>query len=118
MTEANRYRIADKRLSCKHCGGEVFSHRSGQINTAALTFLNLDWLNASADIYVCARCGFLHWFLGGEHWRESEDADEVALPPEPADIDDRSSATECLSCGAQIAVGENACGACGWSYRK
>jgi hypothetical protein len=63
MSEATGYRIGGVRLSCKHCGGEAFTHRQGQLNTAAMSFLNLDWLNRSADIYVCDGCGFLHWFL-------------------------------------------------------
>lgn len=120
MSDASRYRIHGVRLTCKHCAGELFTHRTGQLNTAGLTFLNLDWLNPSADVYVCQRCGFLHWFLDAGHRREV-DADEEAsppLPPEPADLDDASTTTQCLSCGAVIPAGKDTCENCGWTYRN
>jgi len=90
--------IKDVPLECKHCGSGHFAHRRAQLNTAAMTFLNLDWLNASADIYVCERCGYLHWFLGSSTTdTELEDA-------------------PCLSCGASIPPEVDACPKCGWSY--
>lgn len=28
-----------------------------------MTFLNLEWMNKSATVFVCVRCGRLEWFL-------------------------------------------------------
>jgi hypothetical protein len=53
-----------KELSCVVCGFDEFYARKAQLNTAGLTFLNLDWLNESAQCHVCARCSYIHWFLG------------------------------------------------------
>jgi hypothetical protein len=120
MGEASRYRIHGVGLKCQHCGGDVFAHRTAQLNTPALTFLNLDWLNRSSDVYVCERCGFLHWFLDAGHRQVAGAAEEFApaLPPEPIDGDDASSPTTCLACGTTIEPGQDACGKCGWTYRQ
>ncbi|WP_242833119.1 hypothetical protein [Desulfosporosinus acidiphilus] len=32
------------------------------MNTAGATFLNLDWLNKSATILICTKCGYIQWF--------------------------------------------------------
>ncbi len=34
-----------------------------QLNTAGMTFLDLDWANRSATTLTCAECGRLQWFL-------------------------------------------------------
>lgn len=54
--------ISGHRLVCPVCGGEHFWQRSTQLNTAGLTFLKLDWANASAENYVCDTCGYMFWF--------------------------------------------------------
>jgi len=33
------------------------------LNTKVLTFFEADWLANTAEVFVCARCGFLHWVL-------------------------------------------------------
>lgn len=58
-----RYEIAGKAVVCSHCGGEEFDERSGQLNTAGASLLNLDWANATARVLVCQSCGHLEWFL-------------------------------------------------------
>lgn len=58
-----RYEIAGLYVTCSHCGGDEFDERSAQLNTAAASFLNLDWANASARVLVCRSCGHLEWFL-------------------------------------------------------
>ena len=58
-----RYEIAGKAVFCSHCGGEEFDERSGQLNTAGASLLNLDWANATARVLVCQSCGHLEWFL-------------------------------------------------------
>ena len=57
--------IAGMPLRCQHCGYEQFAEREAQLHTATLTFLNLEWLGKTADLYICGRCGFVHWFLRG-----------------------------------------------------
>jgi hypothetical protein len=37
--------------------------REAQLNTAAASFFNFDWTNPSGNCYVCAKCGYIHWFL-------------------------------------------------------
>ena len=103
-------------LTCKHCGTGKFTHRTSQLNTATLSFFDLDWLNASADVYVCASYGYLHWFLKGTLLPES--AADYDPPDEPVPTDDTSAATECLGCGESIPPGTDTCAKCGWSYRK
>jgi len=53
-------------LVCQVCGCDQFFPRKGQLNTAVMTFLNLDWTNPTADCLVCGRCGYVHWFLGSK----------------------------------------------------
>jgi len=120
MGNGNEVTVKDVPLKCKHCGSGRFSHRRSQLNTAAMTFFNLDWLNASADIYVCEDCGFLHWFLGslGASIRREPEMDNVPLPDGPIPADDTSAASECLACGKTIPPGMDTCPKCGWSYRS
>jgi hypothetical protein len=55
--------LGDLPLHCEICKGDHFWHRRAQLNTAVLSFFNFDWANATADCYVCDRCGYIHWFL-------------------------------------------------------
>ena len=55
--------IAGKPLRCQHCGHDEFTTREAQLHTATLTFFNLEWLGKNADLYICGRCGFIHWFV-------------------------------------------------------
>ncbi len=55
--------IGTIQLRCAICGYDRFREREAQLNTAAATFFNFDWANASAVCYVCAQCGYIHWFL-------------------------------------------------------
>lgn len=53
-------------FKCQVCSHDNFYQREGKVQTTALTFFDLEWLNASANCVVCARCGFVHWFLPTE----------------------------------------------------
>ncbi|MEA2453487.1 MAG: hypothetical protein QOG04_2197 [Actinomycetota bacterium] len=55
--------IAGIQLKCEICKQENFYAREAQLNTPGLTFLDLDWMNATATCAVCANCGYVHWFL-------------------------------------------------------
>jgi hypothetical protein len=59
---AGRFMAAGKQIACPHCAGEIFELRSAVVNTRAMTFLRLDWLNRGAAILVCESCGLLSWF--------------------------------------------------------
>lgn len=59
---SGRFTAAGKPIACPHCAGEIFELRSAVVNTKALTFLRLDWLNRGAAVLVCEACGLLNWF--------------------------------------------------------
>lgn len=61
--EEQTFERAGRQVTCSHCGGTDFEEGSAQLNTAGLTFLDLDWLNKSATIYRCAACGHIEWFV-------------------------------------------------------
>jgi uncharacterized protein len=94
--------IAGAPLRCQHCGHRHFLEKKAQLNTSLLTFFDLDWLNRSAMLYVCCRCGLIHWFLPGIG--EVEEIDDAPV--------------DCLSCGASLPGGATQCPSCGWSYKK
>jgi hypothetical protein len=52
-----------KRLVCLVCGRNRFHERNALLNTRAATFLRVDWANREATNFVCAECGYVHWFL-------------------------------------------------------
>jgi uncharacterized protein len=56
------YAIADKPIVCAHCRGRTFQAGEAQLNQALSTFVNLDWLDASATILVCTQCSQIQWF--------------------------------------------------------
>jgi hypothetical protein len=61
--EAETVEIAGQPLKCLVCGHDRFNQREAQLNTAAATFFNFDWANASGLCVVCDNCGYIHWFL-------------------------------------------------------
>ncbi|MFZ0013160.1 MAG: hypothetical protein WAL25_03500 [Acidimicrobiia bacterium] len=62
-SEPQGVQILGEPMRCEICGHDRFYQREGMINTTGMTFLELDWLNSSASCVVCARCGYVHWFL-------------------------------------------------------
>ena len=59
--------VRDRTFSCHVCGGTTFIQREVQLNTAGMSFLDLDWLNRAADGAVCESCGYVHLFFGHQH---------------------------------------------------
>ena len=55
--------LGGKPLVCLVCENDHFWRREGQLNTAGLSFLGLDWANASALCCICDACGYIHWFM-------------------------------------------------------
>ena len=98
------YFIHGRPLRCHHCAGDQFTHRDAELTPALQQLFGPAWGQPSADIYICARCGFVHWFIPQE--------DGV-----PTDVDDVSEESECLECGAIIPAGKVACPQCGWTYQ-
>ncbi len=63
MPELKRVTIKGLMLRCGHCGGSAFIPRKWQLTAPLTSCLGLDSLNEAADVFVCAKCGQLYWFL-------------------------------------------------------
>jgi predicted nucleic-acid-binding Zn-ribbon protein len=61
--EAARFLAAGKEVSCLQCEGSLFRQGKAQLNTAAMSLLDLDWANKSATTLVCTQCGFISWYF-------------------------------------------------------
>jgi uncharacterized protein len=59
----DQFTVAGKTVRCRHCGGDHFVEGRAQLNSAGLSFLNLDWANRSAATLTCTGCGLIEWFL-------------------------------------------------------
>ena len=71
-------------LACHVCGGLRFASREIKMTTTGMTFLDLDWLNRSAEGVICLRCGFVHTFMGNAHqWVEPSAVALDDLPRDP-----------------------------------
>jgi predicted nucleic-acid-binding Zn-ribbon protein len=56
--------VKGKPLVCPICGNNHFWLKKILLNTAALTFLDLDWANRRANCFICSECTFIYWFQG------------------------------------------------------
>ncbi len=63
MPELKRVTISGVMLRCAHCGGGAFTPRKWQLAAPLTSVITLGSLNETADVFVCAKCGRLHWFL-------------------------------------------------------
>jgi predicted nucleic-acid-binding Zn-ribbon protein len=61
--DGERYTVAGKSVTCAHCSHDRFVEGRAQLNTAGMSFLNLDWANRSAATLTCTNCGRIEWFL-------------------------------------------------------
>jgi hypothetical protein len=104
--QASTFEIADKELLCQHCGNRYFFVKSAQLNTSFFEFINLEWLNQGGKLFVCSRCGFIHWFLPAVWATESIEVFEGEDSP-----------VECLSCNSVLPAGTSKCPSCGWTYK-
>lgn len=96
--------VDGKTLVCVHCQGTRFVKRQAQLNTSFMTFFDLDWLNQSAEIFVCTQCGRIEWFLDS-----SGNGDALSSITET---------TKCLACGNKMPAGTEVCSECGWTYKQ
>lgn len=62
-SEPKKYVVQEKPFACLACAHDHFREREAQLNTATATFFGFDWANATANCLVCAKCGYVHWFL-------------------------------------------------------
>ena len=76
-------RPAQRFLSCHACEGLVFAQREIKMTTTGMTFLDLDWLNRSAEGAICVRCGFVHTFMGDAH----QFVDPAVVDPKDLPVD-------------------------------
>ena len=53
---SDEYQVNGVKAKCIHCGHSHFELGSAQLNTAGMTFLNLDWANGSASLLSCKGC--------------------------------------------------------------
>jgi uncharacterized protein len=57
-----RFAVEGQVVTCSHCRGDDFAPGEAQLNTAGMTFLDLDWANRSAYTLMCTNCGHIEWF--------------------------------------------------------
>ena len=57
------YSAGGKNVVCRQCEGDTFAEGSALLNTAGMTFMNLDWANKSAVTLACTECGHVLWFM-------------------------------------------------------
>ena len=57
-----RVRLNQHLLKCQVCKSDFFEKREAILATSFLSFFNLSCFNQSGSAYVCANCGFIHWF--------------------------------------------------------
>lgn len=110
-----QYEIAKKQLKCTHCGNTDFKRGKAQLNTALLTFFDMEFLNDTADTFLCTNCGKIEWFLPGAVKNESN---YVTSEKETTWVNNISEESDCLSCGETIPPGSSNCPSCGWSYNS
>ena len=55
--------IQGRELKCLVCGHDAFRKKEAQLNSAATSLMNLEWTAPSGTCYICAKCGYIHWFL-------------------------------------------------------
>ncbi|TCS96548.1 hypothetical protein [Hazenella coriacea] len=60
--KTDRYQANGIDITCIHCQYDQFDLGKAQLNTAVMSFFDLDFLNKSAHTLTCHRCGYVHWF--------------------------------------------------------
>ena len=61
-TEDGHYEVGGKRVSCSHCSNTQFNSKEILLNTWLMSLLRIDWLDSSATVLSCNKCGQLTWF--------------------------------------------------------
>lgn len=58
----NRFEIAEKELTCPHCGNRYFMEREALLDGRAMSFLNIEEFGSGATTLTCTNCGHVDWF--------------------------------------------------------
>ncbi|MGB5811226.1 MAG: hypothetical protein WBG86_11885 [Polyangiales bacterium] len=61
--EAREFDVGDKQMRCQFCDETKFWTKKAQLNTAVMSFFDVEWLNPEATCLICDSCGYVHWFL-------------------------------------------------------
>ena len=124
MADRVRGTVNGRELRCHHCGGREFDHKTAALDRLALGgLLHLEgtWGHAAA-IYVCAGCGFAHFFMPvpdvRHQFRKTPAAESPSEKPAAKPRPKKPLPEEaCLSCGRPIPADADVCAACGWSWQ-
>jgi hypothetical protein len=114
--------INDAMLVCNQCECDQFYSSKFNPRKDGLNLLGLDGISNSIDVFICSKCGFIHWFastLPSEIPISSnplETSEEIVVPEK--DPDNLSGPSECMSCGKLIPNGYDHCPSCGWTYKE
>jgi hypothetical protein len=65
-TKDGHFEVVGKKVSCSHCHGTRFAAKDILLNTWLLSLLRIDWLDSSATVLACEKCGQLTWFAQDE----------------------------------------------------
>jgi hypothetical protein len=65
-TDGGHYEVAGRKVNCSHCNGSSFISKEILLNTWLLSLLRIDWLDSSATVLACEKCGHLTWFAQDE----------------------------------------------------
>jgi uncharacterized protein len=63
VTGGHSFSLLGKSIVCPQCGSNQFEMGSALLNTAGMTFMNLDWANRQATILTCTTCSHIQWYL-------------------------------------------------------
>jgi hypothetical protein len=62
--EPKTYKVKGHELKCPICSNKFFRTKQVLLNTAVMSFFNLDWANRNATCFVCSDCTNMLWFFG------------------------------------------------------
>ncbi|MCM3715188.1 hypothetical protein M3202_13950 [Alkalihalobacillus oceani] len=57
-----KYKANEIEIRCVHCKHDKFELDETLLNTRAMTFFDVEWLNDTAKTLICKECGYIHWF--------------------------------------------------------
>jgi hypothetical protein len=85
MGEVATFRVHGKGLRCQHCGHDRFRHETTSVDRTAWGGLFRMEGGHRAEIYICASCGFLHWFFpvieSSARLRDSDEHRPIRVAP-------------------------------------
>jgi predicted nucleic-acid-binding Zn-ribbon protein len=55
--------LDEKGLTCLVCGNNRFHERKSLLNTRGGELFGVAWLDAKATNFICAKCGYIFWFM-------------------------------------------------------